>query len=162
MEEINYSLMLASQGDDLGRVEALLAAGATAGVRTYMTHEGPLFRAAAHGTKEICKALIDAGADVKAVDIYGETPLHWAVSEGNLGAVQALIDAGASLTAGNSSVRVMAYKAMMRAHKALLKDMAFYGPVLECHGGRNARLAVTNRRREASVRAEILEILLKH
>lgn len=162
MKEINYSLMLASQGDDLGRVESLLAAGADASVRTRVMHEGPLFRAAAHGTKGICKALINAGADVNAEDAYGETPLHWAVSEGNLGTVQALLDAGASVTAGACSVRVMAYKAMTSAYNALLKDLAFYGPVLEHRSGRNARVVVDKRRREASARAEILEILLRH
>lgn len=163
MKEINYSLMLASQGDDLQRVEALLDAGADARVRTRIMHEGPLFRAAAHGTAAICKALIEAGADVNAEDVNGETPLHWAVSEGNLGAVQALLDAGASLTAGAAcNVRIMADKAMLRAHKALVKDLAFYSPVLECNGGKHARIVVDKRRREASIRAEILEILLRH
>ena len=41
--------------------------------------------------KDIIDALVEAGADVTCVDIFGSTPLHYATTHGNLEAVITLL-----------------------------------------------------------------------
>ena len=40
--------------------------------------ETPLHRAAAFGTEATIQLLLDAGADIRAKDAYGDSPLSWA------------------------------------------------------------------------------------
>lgn len=86
--------------DALANVAALIDNGASV---TVANEEGktPLHHAASLVTLEnqvaIINALIAAGADVDAVNSFGESALHAAVAGGSLEAVQALIAAGASI-----------------------------------------------------------------
>ncbi|KAI1274243.1 ankyrin repeat-containing domain protein [Xylaria sp. FL0933] len=73
----------------------------------------PLMYAASHGNVAAVRALIDAGANVDEVDIYGQTALHGVVlsepAEGDLGCVDALLLAGADADALNSNGRSTLY-----------------------------------------------------
>ena len=57
--------------------------------------ETPLGWAAAHGTPENIKALLEAGANVNARSEYGGTPLHMAAQWGTPENIKALLEAGA-------------------------------------------------------------------
>jgi ankyrin repeat protein len=67
------------------------------------TGETPLLAACAAGSFEICEALINAGADVRAADKDGNTPLLAACGEGSFGlsgnsdVVRLLMKAGADV-----------------------------------------------------------------
>ena len=50
----------------------------------------------------IVNALLDAGADIEARDLGGETPLRFAVESGNPETVKALLNAGADREARNT------------------------------------------------------------
>ena len=50
------------------------------------------------GNLKTIKYLIDNGADVNAVNDFGETPLHWCCKEGNLEITRLLISCGADYT----------------------------------------------------------------
>ena len=43
----------------------------------------PLHWAAAEDHEAVCRYLVDAGADVGAADVFGQTPLHWAAHWGH-------------------------------------------------------------------------------
>ncbi len=55
--------------------------------------------AASLGYNHICHILLDAGADVHATDLEGNTPLHLAIQ--HLNVVQTLLDYGADANALN-------------------------------------------------------------
>ena len=58
-----------------------------------------LQRAARSGHTSTVKALLDAGADLDAVDVHGFTPLRWAILNGHASAASGLCAAGADCTA---------------------------------------------------------------
>ena len=55
-------------------------------------------------------ALVDGGADIRAINNYGETPLHRAVISGEPSIVATLLDRGADPSAGQGSPLVMAVR----------------------------------------------------
>ncbi len=59
------------------------------------TGDSPLHAAAQLGHIDVCRALIQAGADLNLQDDLGETPLHKASSGGYLEVITALLEAGA-------------------------------------------------------------------
>lgn len=75
----------------------------------------PLHHAAATGSKQVLQKLIDAGADVMALDRCGwnRTPLHEAAADGNSEAVPLLVAAGAApdqVTASGDTDLLLAVK----------------------------------------------------
>lgn len=84
-------LHLAAQHGALGRLSALIEAGADVNARAN-GGKTPLHYAA---NPTVIDALIKAGADVNALDNSGATPLHYASSNGSSANVNALLDAGA-------------------------------------------------------------------
>lgn len=78
-----------------------------------------LFRATSRGTYQTVRALIDAGADVNAVDQYDMTPLMWAARRKNLAAMECLIDAGANLDAQDGAERTALHHAVLYSHAAV-------------------------------------------
>jgi hypothetical protein len=60
-----------------------------------------LMTAALHGHLDICRLLIDKGAQVNAKDRNGCTPLHWAAERGHIEIVRLLCDHGADVDARN-------------------------------------------------------------
>jgi ankyrin repeat protein len=83
-------------------VEALLARGADALVRSH-NHNGntPLHAALAGNHKMVAGLLIGAGTDVNAADAGGWRPLHLAASNSNLDLMKQLIAQGADVNAPN-------------------------------------------------------------
>ena len=63
--------------------------------------ETALHIAAASEHVEIVRALLDAGADVKAADVRGNTPLHLAAYGGSAAIVRLLLEAGAPQSVRN-------------------------------------------------------------
>jgi len=54
-----------------------------------------LFDAVGYGNTEMVELLLDRGADIEAVDRYGQTPLHWAVQSKSDRGVRVLVEHGA-------------------------------------------------------------------
>lgn len=71
----------------IGHIEIaqlLLSHGGNINIRTGAGKATPLLRAAFSGKREMCKFLIEKGADIKAVDDDGQTVVHRAINSGNL------------------------------------------------------------------------------
>jgi ankyrin repeat protein len=85
--------------NDVDAAKLLLRAGARPAV-TNRYGASPLSEAAASGSSELVKALLDAGADAKALTTAdGETVLMTAARSGNVDAVRLLVDHGADVNA---------------------------------------------------------------
>ena len=68
--------------------------------------------AASYGHLDICRLLIDKGAQVEAKDRNGWTPLHWAAHQGHVETVRLLCDRGAD-------VEVRDYRGWRPLHQAV-------------------------------------------
>lgn len=62
-----------------------------------------LYIASCRGFYDICRKLIDSGANVNVVGCYGYTPLHVACFHGHLNICRLLIEAGADVNAKSCS-----------------------------------------------------------
>ena len=82
---------------DLELAQMLLVAGANVRAATRINGYTPLFLASREGHGAVVGALLEAGADAKAVSMTGSTPLMLAAAAGNVDAVQRLLDAGADI-----------------------------------------------------------------
>jgi ankyrin repeat protein len=60
-----------------------------------------LMTAALHGHLDICRLLIDKGAQMEAKGRSGDSPLHYAAWEGSIEVVRDLCDRGADIEASN-------------------------------------------------------------
>ncbi len=125
----------ASHGDvELSRM--LLIAGANVRATTRINGYTPLFLAAREGNAAVVAALLDAGADAKAVSVTGSTPLMLAAGAGNVEAVQRLLDAGAEVDV----------KERARGQTALMFAAAYNRvEVIELLARRGASLAMTSK-----------------
>jgi len=97
----------AAAHNDLPRLDSLLKAGASANATG--NDEPPHQRAATRGHTEIVARLLDAGADVNAVDRSGITPLMRAAQNGRVEMVELLLARGAKVNHTN----VAGYTAIM-------------------------------------------------
>jgi ankyrin repeat protein len=93
------ALILAVRGNDVAKVEALLAEGADPNADKVPRYEGrpPLFHAATFGYVDVARALIDKGAKVDYADPSGLTPLMVAALNGPPSMVELLLSTGASV-----------------------------------------------------------------
>ena len=76
----------------------------------------PLGMVLAHsGDVELVQLLIQAGADLNAVDHMGNTPLHHAAESGNIPLVRILLDAGAAVDSVNGMGEPVLCSAVLRS-----------------------------------------------
>lgn len=75
--------------------EALLAHGAA--LNGSKDHEPPLIAAASLGAPKVARVLVEAGADLERVALFGARALHWAAWTGDAATVGLLVDAHAKL-----------------------------------------------------------------
>ncbi len=83
-----------SEGDST-KVQWLIAAGADVNERAPESGQSPLHVAADAGDAIVSTLLVEAGANVAAMDYCENTPLHLAVKHGHLDAVRVLLSHGA-------------------------------------------------------------------
>ena len=90
----------AARGDvsSLKRLEAL-GVDVSHYVNPYLDWQSSLHIAVSFCNASTVKYLLDRGADVNRVDVFGQTPLHKAAAVGCLESMQALIAAGADVNA---------------------------------------------------------------
>ncbi len=95
---------------DNGRLGALLRSGANANARERRSGATPLMHAAAIGSIDAMKLLIDSGAEVNARSSGGATALMWAAAD--LAKVRLLLERGADVNAvsetGRSALHLVA------------------------------------------------------
>jgi ankyrin repeat protein len=93
----------AIRGGDNAKIGALLQGGADVNLKERRGGATPLMHAAAHGSLDTMRLLLDKGADVNARNTGGATALMWAVSE--IAKVRLLIDRGADVNVATSGGR---------------------------------------------------------
>ncbi len=113
------------------RADPALAKGQDAGGSTALHH------AAAYATPAILKVLLDAGADVKAENRFGQQPLHWAFASREK--VSLLLERGAGVNAQAHDGRTALYQAASQHHSTAVLEL-----LLE--KGADPNLATTNGR----------------
>ncbi len=64
----------------------------------------PLQQAASHGNLDVVKALVEAGADLNAIDEDGGTALSWAADPGRFEVIKYLVEHGADVNAGKNAL----------------------------------------------------------
>jgi uncharacterized protein len=130
------SLHWAASHGDVELSKMLLVAGANVRATTRINGYTPLFLAAREGNAAVVAALLDAGADAKAVSVTGSTPLMLAAGAGNVEAVQRLLDAGAEVDV----------KERARGQTALMFAAAYNrAEVIKLLARRGASLAMTSK-----------------
>ena len=134
--------------NDNAQIETLLRNGAAVDVSDRRGGATPLMNAAAFGSIETMKLLIDKGADVNARSAAGATALMWAVTD--LAKVRLLIDRGADVNAVSESGRTALLLAAMSDRS---------GPIVRLllsHGANaqvvdNEKTTTLTRRRSATI-----------
>ena len=113
--------------NDKEMIELLLKNGANTNIHSNIEKWTPLIRAANKGSIDICKILIEHGADVNAKTRVGRTALHNAVQNGNLELVKLLIAHGADVNAKNDVGWTAEYIAQMEGYEELEEYFAGLG-----------------------------------
>jgi len=80
--------------------------------------------AAAHyGHIDICRLLIDKGAQLEAKGSGGRTPLHWAAEQGHIEIVRLLCDRGADVEARSNTERRPLHQAAHQGHISIVIEL---------------------------------------
>jgi hypothetical protein len=82
-----------------------------------------LMTAAGNGHLDICRLLIDKGAQVEAKDTCDVTPLHWAAIKGLIEVVSLLCDYGADIEARTDSGMRPLHYAAYHGNISVVKDL---------------------------------------
>ena len=82
----------------------------------------PLHHAAQQGNDDMVECLVEAGANIDASDVYGESPLFWAVNSGHLSTVKLLIALGTSTKSKDRAVKT-AVKHARRGNEQNYQDI---------------------------------------
>jgi ankyrin repeat protein len=107
--------------NDLAKLRTLLTAGATAANTKDDHGVTPLMNAASAGSLDAMKLLIDKGADVNAVNMFGSTALIWSATDP--AKVKLLLDHGANAKAVTKQGRTALQVAAMSDHSAEIVKM---------------------------------------
>ena len=127
--KLTCELFGAVRKDDIGRIEALIEAGADVNGAAPKTGYTPLMWST---SAEATRTLLHAGANVHARDREGHTSLMWVISKNNVPDEAArianeLIDAGADLKAQDKKGQTPLYWARLhrdRLHELRLRQIA--------------------------------------
>jgi ankyrin repeat protein len=112
-------------GDAADASHELLAAGADVNARSNNALAvQPLHSATAGGHDDVVAVLVDAGADVNAVQVHGWTPLHGAAKTGSLVSVERLLAAGADPAARNDDGTAAIDLARTGGHDAIVARLS--------------------------------------
>ena len=82
-----------------------------------------LINAARNGHLDICRLLIDKGAQVNAIDSGGCTPLHLAAWKGHIEILRPLCDRGADIEARNQDGSRPLHYAVKYGHFPIMKEL---------------------------------------
>jgi hypothetical protein len=82
-----------------------------------------LINAARKGHLDICRLLIDKGADIEAKDREGWTPLHWVAHTGHIEIARLLCDQGADVKAQTNRGRRPLHRAAKYGHHSIVKEL---------------------------------------
>jgi len=82
-----------------------------------------LITAARNGHLDICRLLIDKGAQLEAKSLNGMTPLHHVSIEGHVEVVRLLCDRGADVEARNRWGRRPLHRAAINGHISVVKEL---------------------------------------
>ena len=83
-----------------------------------------LMEAAYHGRLDICRLLIDKGAQLEAKNKYGgSTPLHHAAAQGHVEIVRLLCDRGADTEARSDNGERPLHSAAWKGHISVVKEL---------------------------------------
>ena len=94
-------------------------------------HRTPIFLAVSNRNKEICKILIDAGADISARNKEGSTVLHVAVKEDDYHLCEMLIFCGANVNATNRIGQSPIFLVEFASQRNILSLLLSHGADLE-------------------------------
>ena len=86
----------------------------------------PLMIAAEEGKENLAKLLVEYGADVNAVDHYGDTALMWAANDGHLNVVEFLVEHGANVNAAATGLIYAGFTALIYASEKGYVNMVKY------------------------------------
>ena len=82
-----------------------------------------LMTAAYHGHLDICRLLIDKGAQLEAENSHGGTPLHCAAVRGHVEIVRLLCDRGADIEARVNNGGRPLHSAAWKGHISVMKEL---------------------------------------
>lgn len=101
--QINVDLFEAARNDDADLVKSLLLRGADKDCRTLLDQweatpagDTPLIQAIKQNAYRAARVMIAAGADLDAVNSFGQTAILWAARSGDASLIQLLLDSGAN------------------------------------------------------------------
>ncbi|KNC96126.1 hypothetical protein, variant [Spizellomyces punctatus DAOM BR117] len=86
-----------------------------------------LFKAASRGDYELCRTLVEAGADVHPKDNAGWTALHEACLEGHLSIASLLIQHGADVNVPGDNEDTPLHDAVQRGHQEVVECLLLHG-----------------------------------
>ncbi|PHM08954.1 ankyrin repeat domain-containing protein [Nostoc sp. 'Peltigera malacea cyanobiont' DB3992] len=153
-------LMAAISSKNSNIVKLLLDHGANLNGNIEFKDVSPLHRASAIGCQDICKVLIDRGADVNTKGKYGKSPLYFASQFGHKDVVEFLLDCGADVNALDFKKSSSLFVAAQNHHLEVVKSLL----------SRGAQVNVTDdegwtpllRAFQKSGGDEIIKILINH
>lgn len=111
--EFERGIWFAAQNNDLKRVESLLRKGISAAIEDSAGYTA-LHYAARNGHYEVCKVLLENGADVNALTRSGHaTALHRAATQDHSEIVKLLLNKGADPNIGDADGYTALHRAVM-------------------------------------------------
>ncbi|XP_044726613.1 serine/threonine-protein phosphatase 6 regulatory ankyrin repeat subunit B-like isoform X3 [Chrysoperla carnea] len=121
------ALQFAIWNDHSQVVEVLLEYNANVNVRNHIDRETPLHVSARSRDVEICKMLLNKGADVDAKEKNGSTALHIATEEGSNEIVKLLLERGAKVDSKNKCNITPLYLSAQRDHQEIIETLLKFG-----------------------------------